>query len=104
LQNTREQQEYQAATPLIGHAHWGFLTEFSVILARRNPAATVPLRYNRNITTPFPKDDNSFIQARVGDVDAIAPQIDGKFMSAFVRAVKPASAGAKACCGQTCCN
>jgi arsenite methyltransferase len=23
------------------------------------------------------------------DVDAIAPQVDGKFMSAFVRAVKP---------------
>ena len=24
------------------------------------------------------------------DVDAIAPEIDGRFMSAFVRAVKPA--------------
>jgi len=29
------------------------------------------------------------------DVDAIAPQVDGKFMSAFVRAVKPVDAGAK---------
>jgi arsenite methyltransferase len=37
------------------------------------------------------------------DVDAIAAQVDGKFMSAFVRAVKPAET-AKACCGPTCCN
>jgi arsenite methyltransferase len=35
------------------------------------------------------------------DVDALAPQIDGKFMSAFVRAVKPA---AKSCCGPACCS
>ena len=35
------------------------------------------------------------------DVDAIAPQVDGKFMSAFVRVTKPA---AKSCCGPTCCN
>ncbi len=36
------------------------------------------------------------------DIAAIAPQVDEKFMSAFVRAVKPS--GAKACCGPTCCN
>lgn len=36
------------------------------------------------------------------DIEAIAPQVDGKFMSAFVRAVKPS--GAKACCSPTCCN
>ncbi len=33
------------------------------------------------------------------DLDRLAPQIDGKFMSAFVRATKPA-----ACCGPTCCG
>ncbi len=33
------------------------------------------------------------------DLDRFAPQIDGKFMSAFVRATKPA-----ACCGPTCCG
>jgi arsenite methyltransferase len=33
------------------------------------------------------------------DMDAIAPQVDGKFMSAFVRAVKPES-----CCGPACCS
>lgn len=38
------------------------------------------------------------------DIEAIAPQVDGKFMSAFVRAVKPAGSGAKSCCGSTCCN
>jgi SAM-dependent methyltransferase len=36
------------------------------------------------------------------DVDVIASQVDGKFMSAFVRAVKPAAANA--CCGPTCCK
>jgi arsenite methyltransferase len=33
------------------------------------------------------------------DVDALAPQIDGKFMSAFVRASKPAG-----CCSPGCCS
>jgi 2-polyprenyl-3-methyl-5-hydroxy-6-metoxy-1,4-benzoquinol methylase len=36
------------------------------------------------------------------DVDAIAPQVEGKFMSAFVRAVKPQRT--QACCARTCCN
>jgi len=36
------------------------------------------------------------------DVDVVAAEVDGKFMSAFVRAVKPAAA--KACCGPGCCN
>jgi len=49
------------------------------------------------------EDARDLLAAEGVDVDAIAPQVDGKFMSAFVRAVKPASA-AKACCGPTCCN
>jgi SAM-dependent methyltransferase len=36
------------------------------------------------------------------DVDVVAAEVDGKFMSAFVRAVKPT--GAKSCCGPTCCS
>jgi len=36
------------------------------------------------------------------DLDAIAPQVEGKFMSAFVRAVKPQRT--QACCAPTCCN
>src|SRR5437762_5465801 len=37
------------------------------------------------------------------EADVIS-QIDGKFMSAFVRAVKPKDAVAKSCCGPTRCN
>ena len=36
------------------------------------------------------------------DIEAIAPEIEGKFMSAFVRAVKPAAS--MSCCAPTCCN
>jgi arsenite methyltransferase len=34
------------------------------------------------------------------DVDAIAPEVDGKFLSAFIRATKPKAA----CCGPDCCG
>ena len=37
------------------------------------------------------EDAREFLSDRNIDVDAIAPQVDGKFMSAFVRAVKPTS-------------
>jgi SAM-dependent methyltransferase len=37
------------------------------------------------------------------DANAIS-QVDGKFMSAFVRATKPKDAGTKSCCAPTCCN
>jgi hypothetical protein len=37
----------------------------------------------------------------VADVDQIAPQLEGKVVSAFIRARKPE---AKACCGPTCCS
>jgi SAM-dependent methyltransferase len=36
------------------------------------------------------------------DIDALAPQVDGKFMSEFVRAVKPIAKAS--CCSPTCCN
>jgi SAM-dependent methyltransferase len=47
------------------------------------------------------EDARGFLAGQGIDVDAIAPQVDGKFLSAFIRAVKPE---AKACCGPTCCN
>ncbi len=37
------------------------------------------------------------------DADAIAPQVDGKVVSSFVRATKPSAAKAQACCGPSCC-
>ncbi len=47
------------------------------------------------------EDARSFLQDNGIDVDAIGPQVDGKFMSAFVRATKPAAK--TGCCGPTCC-
>jgi len=56
-------------------------------------------------TRVYRVEDAREILARQGfDVDALAPLVDGKFMSAFVRAVKPNNAVAEACCGPTCCN
>jgi ubiquinone/menaquinone biosynthesis C-methylase UbiE len=37
------------------------------------------------------------------DVEAVAPLVDGKFVSAFVRASKPVADNA-ACCAPSCCN
>jgi arsenite methyltransferase len=48
------------------------------------------------------EDAREFLSGQGVDVDAIAPQVEGKFMSAFVRAAKPRLKGA--CCGSTCCN
>jgi SAM-dependent methyltransferase len=47
------------------------------------------------------EDARQFLTAQGIDVDTIAPQVAGKFMSAFVRARKPA---AKSCCAPTCCT
>ena len=45
-------------------------------------------------------DAREFLKAAGIDADSIAPKVQDKFISAFVRAQKPA---AKACCGPTCC-
>jgi ubiquinone/menaquinone biosynthesis C-methylase UbiE len=50
------------------------------------------------------EDAREMLSAEGIDVDAIAPQVDGKFMSAFVRAVKPAAVISQSCCGPACCN
>jgi SAM-dependent methyltransferase len=47
------------------------------------------------------EDAREFLSGQGLDVDALAPQVDGKFLSAFIRAVKPVDA--KSCCGPTCC-
>lgn len=46
-------------------------------------------------------DARQFLAGQNIDVDAIVPQVDGKFMSAFIRAVKPQH---KSCCAPTCCQ
>ena len=45
-------------------------------------------------------DARAFLSDAGVDVDQIAPQVDGKVASAFIRARKPES---KACCGPACC-
>jgi arsenite methyltransferase len=44
------------------------------------------------------EDARTFLSGQGVDVDAIASQVQGKFMSAFIRATKPA-----ACCAPGCC-
>ena len=51
------------------------------------------------------EDAREFLSGQGLDVDAIAPQVDGKFMAAFVRATKPAAnpLATLPCCGPSCC-
>jgi len=44
------------------------------------------------------EDARTFLSGQGVDVNAIAPQVQGKFMSAFIRATKPVS-----CCAPRCC-
>jgi SAM-dependent methyltransferase len=46
-------------------------------------------------------DARAFLAEAGVDVERIAPEIDGKMASAFIRARKPEG---KACCGPTCCS
>jgi arsenite methyltransferase len=46
------------------------------------------------------EDARQFLTEAGVDVNAIAPQVDGKFFSAFVRATKPEAA----CCQPGCCT
>jgi arsenite methyltransferase len=48
------------------------------------------------------EEARDFLAAAGLDAEVVGPQIDGKFISAFVRATKPASKAA--CCGPTCCQ
>ncbi|HET8656337.1 MAG TPA: arsenite methyltransferase [Longimicrobiaceae bacterium] len=52
------------------------------------------------------EDARVFLAEAGLDVDALAPSLRGRFMSAFVRATKPARAPVEAgsCCGPTCCG
>jgi SAM-dependent methyltransferase len=46
------------------------------------------------------EDARVFLTEAGIDVDSIAPHVEGKFLSAFIRATKPAPA----CCGPDCCS
>jgi hypothetical protein len=47
------------------------------------------------------EDARQFLTEAGVDVGAIAAEVDGKFLSAFIRGTKPASA---ACCAPGCCG
>ena len=52
-------------------------------------------------------DARQFLTGRGLDVDAIAPHVEGKFASAFIRAKKPMATkrdSEHSCCGPTCCG
>ncbi len=48
------------------------------------------------------EDAREFLSGHNIDVDDLAPQVDGRFLSAFVRARKPIAK--QSCCAPTCCN
>src|SRR5579864_2353579 len=49
------------------------------------------------------EDALEFLSGQRIDVNVVAAEVDGKFMSAFIHAMKPAHAQ-DACCGPTCCH
>jgi ubiquinone/menaquinone biosynthesis C-methylase UbiE len=49
------------------------------------------------------EDARTFLAGEGLDVDALANEVDGRFISGFVRATKPA-AKSDPCCGPTCCH
>jgi hypothetical protein len=50
------------------------------------------------------EDARQFLTGSGVDVDAIAPQTQGKFMSAFIRATRPQDSANAACCAAGCCS
>jgi len=50
------------------------------------------------------EDARQFLTGSGMDVDAIAAQTQGRFMSAFIRATKPAAPQEGSCCGSGCCS
>ena len=53
------------------------------------------------VTRVYGVDDaRAFLAAEGLDADAVAQEVDGKFVSAFIRAVKPAARRAPGCCSR----
>jgi SAM-dependent methyltransferase len=49
-------------------------------------------------------DARQFLAGQGFDIERIAAQVDGKFISAFIRAVKPLHPQQKDCCAPSCCG
>jgi SAM-dependent methyltransferase len=57
------------------------------------------------VTRVYRADDaRELLAGRGGDVEALAGEVDGKLIAAFVRATKPAVAAASSCCAPSCCG
>jgi len=50
------------------------------------------------------EDAREVLTAQGIDVEAVASQVDGKFLSGFIRAVKPVPTKSQPCCTPTCCG
>ncbi|MDH4066937.1 MAG: arsenite methyltransferase [Acidobacteriota bacterium] len=50
------------------------------------------------------EDAKGFLASAGLETEGLAEAVDGRFMSAFVRARKPGTARAEACCGPSCCS
>jgi SAM-dependent methyltransferase len=50
------------------------------------------------------EDAKAFLESAGPELAAMAEQVDGRFMSAFVRATKPSAAAPRSCCGPSCCS
>jgi SAM-dependent methyltransferase len=50
------------------------------------------------------EDAAAFLAGSGLEVESVANEIDGKFMSAFVRATKPATTVSRSCCAPDCCR
>lgn len=50
------------------------------------------------------EDARIFLEGAGFDADAVTPQIEGRFMSAFVRATKPEAPAESPCCAPGCCD
>jgi arsenite methyltransferase len=71
-------------------------TEYRSKLAQAGFEAT-----DLEVTRVYGSDDaRAFLAAEGIDGEAMASEIDGKFVSAFIRAVKPASCCAPGCCSR----
>jgi len=70
---------------------------------KRPIVALKPRNVRTLIPTPHRDQERGVSRKLIGlSDDAMSAQIDGRIMSALVRAQKPATV-AKACCGPTCC-
>ena len=57
------------------------------------------------VTRVYRADDaRELLAGRGGDVEALAGEVDGKLIAAFVRATKPAAAAVSSCCAPSCCG